>query len=111
MSTGISARHARSCPSYGRGAGPCRCTPTWQAKRWDNRAQRNVVKTFKTRSAAKLWREEDAVALRRGEIAGDRGRRLAEAAMGWLDDIERGHISNRSGDRYKPSTVRSYHQA
>ena len=38
-------------------------------------------------------------------------RRLREAATAWLAGAERGEVRNRSGDPYKPSTLRGYRQA
>jgi hypothetical protein len=71
VSTGISARHARSCASRnGRG---CDCSPTYQAHVWDARAGKRIRKTFPTKTAAKLGRSDAIVALRRGDLSADRG--------------------------------------
>ena len=36
---------------------------------------------------------------------------MRQAADEWLADAERGVITNRSGDRYKPSAIRAYGQS
>lgn len=106
MSTGIEARHTRACSS--RTDGRCDCTPTFQANVWDATAGKRIRKTFKTRSAAKRWRQDAIVALRAGDLSGDRGPMLQEAIERWLAAIDAGHERNRSGDVYKPSAIRGY---
>ena len=107
MSTGIEARHRRSCATKN-GTGRCTCTPTYQAHVWDAKTCRRLRKTFPTRSAAKQWRHDAIVALRSGELSGERGLLLSEAVDRWLDDLRKGHIPNRSGDPYKPAAIRDY---
>lgn len=108
MSTGIEPRHARACSS--RSGKRCDCTPTYQANVWDNRHRRRIRKTFPSRSAAKRWRQDAVVALRRGELQGERGPTLADAAETWLQAVRAEHICNRSGDPFKPSAIRGYEQ-
>jgi integrase len=108
VSTGIEARHARKCAS--RSGGRCDCTPTFQANAYDARAAKRIRKTFPTKTAAKQWRTDAIVALRRGELSADRGPTLAAAAEQWLADVRAGHITNRSGDPFKPSAIRGYEQ-
>ena len=83
------------------------CTPTFQAKVYDARAGRRLSETFSTKTAAKQWRTDAIVALRRGQLSADRGPTLA-AAEQWLADMRAGHITNRSGDPFKPSAIRAY---
>ena len=64
MSTGIEARHARSCMS--RTGGACNCKPTFQAQVYDKAANRRLRKTFDTITAAKQWRTGAAAAIRTG---------------------------------------------
>jgi integrase len=107
MSTGIEARHARSCTHR---TGKCTCSPTYQASVWHAREQRRIRKTFPTKRAAAQWRQEAIVAARRGELSGDRGPVLRDAAMEWLDALRAGHVRTRSGDVYKPAAIRGYEQ-
>ena len=107
MSPGIEARHRRSCATTN-GGNRCNCTPTYQANVWDAKAGRRMRKTFATRTAAKQWRHDAIVALCSGELSADRGPLVSEVIDPWLEDLRQGHICNRSGDPYKPSTIRDY---
>jgi integrase len=106
MAEGIDIRHARSCRS--KGVGSCNCTPTFQAHVWDAKEGKRIRKTFPTRSAAKRWRQDSIVGLRSGALSADRGPRFEDAVDAWLDGLRAGHITTRSGDRYKPATIRAY---
>lgn len=103
-SQGISERHARSCNPQER----CTCTPTFQAHVWDAKSGRRIRRTFDTISAARRWRQDAIVALRNGEMSGDRGPKLSEAVSPWLEGLRAGTITTRSGQAYKPGAVRCY---
>lgn len=107
--TGIEVRHARTCRS--RQGELCDCTPGFRAFVWSARDERRIQKTFATEAAALLWREDARVDLRRGVLVASRPIVLREFADAWLAGAGDGSIRNRSGDRYKPSTVRGYEQA
>jgi integrase len=107
--TGIEVRHARTCSS--RQGEPCNCTPGFRAFVWSARDERRIQKTFPTEAAALLWREDARVDLRRGVLVAAKPVILREFAEAWLAGAKDGSIRNRSGDRYKPSTVRGYDQA
>lgn len=106
MSAGVDERHQRACAS--RSGRRCNCKPTFQANVWDNGTGKRIRRTFATRSAAKQWRSDAQVVLRRGTLTAERGPSLAEAAELWLRDLGDGHLRTRSGDPYKPSAVRGY---
>ena len=108
MATGIRTRHARSCKS--RDGGGCNCTPTYQAQAYDARTGRQVWRTFPTRSAAKLWRQDAQVALRRGTMRPPTAKTIAEAAEVLIAGAHDGTILDRGGKPYKPSTARGYEQ-
>lgn len=78
---------------------------------WSKRDQRLVRKTFATEAAARLWREDARVDLRRGVLVAPRPTRLQDLGDARLAAATEGGIRNRSGDRYKPSTLRGYEQA
>ena len=105
-SLGIEERHARGCARD-----PCTCTPTWRAHLFDKRTGKRVRRTFPTKTAAKLWRQDAAVALRRGTMTPSAGTPTVAAA---LDDLiggmRSGRILNRSGRPYAPASVRGYEQ-
>jgi len=108
MTPGIRTRHARSCKS--RDGGGCNCIPTYQAQAYDARTGRQVWRTFATRSAAKLWRQDAQVALRRGTMRPPTARTIAEAAEVLIAGAHDGTILDRGGKPYKPSTARGYEQ-
>ena len=68
-------------------------------------------KTFPTLAAAKAWRQESQVAVRRGILGAPSPITLDEAAAEWLAAADAGFIRTRSGDAYKPAAVRAYRQA
>jgi len=107
---GIDPRHARSCRSRG-GGGRCNCAPTYQAHVFDQRSGKRIRKTFPSKAAAKTWRQDALVALRTGKLTATRKLTVRQAGEQWLADAERGVITNRSGDRYKPSAIRAYRQS
>ena len=108
MATGIRARHARSCQS--RDGGRCNCTPSYQAQAYDGRTGRQVWRTFPTLSAAKLWRQDAQVALRRGTMRPPTAMTIVEAADVLIAGAHDGSILDRGGKPYKPSTARGYEQ-
>jgi integrase len=101
--TGISERHSRSCAGS-----PCTCTPSFKATVWDARAGRRIIRSFSTITAARQWRQDAYAALRAGTLSADRGPTLDEAAEAWLEAARAGIVRNRSGERYKAATIRSY---
>jgi integrase len=97
------------CPS--RQGEQCSCTPSFRAVAWSHRDQRLVRKTFKSEAAARLWREDARVDLRRGVLVASRPTKLHEIGDAWLSAGLGGGIRHRSGDRYKPCTLRGHEQA
>ena len=71
------------------------------------RENRTIRKTFRSQAEAKAWRGDAHVALRRGTLSGAKSATLSDAATAWFA----GAATNRSGDVYKPSTIRGYEQA
>src|SRR5947199_10020679 len=102
--TGIEIRHTRGCSSHDGGA--CDCTPGYRAWAYSARDERLVRKTFPTEAAALRWREDARVDLRRGVLVAARPVVLREFADAWMSGAKDGSIRNRSGDRYKPSSIR-----
>jgi integrase len=103
---GIAERHARGCATD-----PCTCKPTYQAHVFDARTGKRIRRTFPTKTAAKLWRQDALVALRRGQLSPTAGSPTIATALDELvDGMSAGRILDRSGGRYRPSTVRGYAQ-
>src|SRR5215218_6138907 len=109
MVPGIQVRHSKLCPT--RTGGACRCKPTYQANVWSAREGKRIFKTFPTLAAAKAWRADTQVALRRGTVRAGSSPPLRAAAEAWLEGVKSGAIRNRSGHRYKPSAIRGYEAA
>ncbi|HTE60019.1 MAG TPA: tyrosine-type recombinase/integrase [Solirubrobacteraceae bacterium] len=103
MSKGITIRHQRKCARD-----PCTCKPRFQAEAYDRRTGRRLRRTFKTISGARQWRSDAITAIRRGELTTDLGPTLQEAVDEWLAGARLGHVTNRSGDPYKPAAIRGY---
>jgi integrase len=107
--SGFITRHSRRCPSLAGSA--CSCRPSYQARIWSARDGKRITKTFPTLAAAKAWRVDAVVAIRKGTMRAPTNLTLGEAADAWLAGATEGSIRNRSGDRYKPSAARGYEQA
>jgi len=104
--TGIEVRHRGRCPGD-----PCRCRPAYRAWIYSAAEGRRIRRTFPTYAAARDWRANAWGDVKRGRLRADRGPTVREAAEAWLAGAEDGTIRNRSGDRYKPSTLRGYREA
>jgi integrase len=105
---GLRERHSKRCATTN--GGKCDCTPTWEAFVFDKSTGQKIRYTAKTKTEAKLWRQDAIVALRQGALhaprEGDRrvGQALDDLVAGMLD----GTVFDRSGRRYRPSTIRNY---
>jgi hypothetical protein len=106
---GIVLRHARGCRS--RGGGRCSCIPTYQAQAWSAPEQKTIRKTFSNLDAARGWRHESQVALRKGMLRSSSHLTFEEAASTWLSAAEAGLVRTRTGEAHKPSAIRAYRQA
>jgi integrase len=105
---GIRVRHSRSCPLGTREGARCNCTPGYEAWIYSKRERRKIRKTFPTLAAAKSWRADASVALRKGVMRAPSKVTLREAAEEWLAGAKAGTVRTRSGDEYKPSALRGY---
>jgi len=108
---GIETRHRKGCPGA-RADGRC-CKPTYQAHVFDARAGRRIRRTFTTKTAAKLWRQDAVTALRQGDTAAiaPTGQTVGAALDALIGGMRDGTVLDRSGRRYRPATIRSYHEA
>src|SRR5438132_649868 len=90
---GIQTRHARGCPTLtGKG---CACTPSYQAQVWSAVDQKPIRKTFASLAAAKAWRQDSQVALRKGTPRAPSPTCLNEAADEWLTAAQAGVVRTR----------------
>ncbi|MGI8461205.1 MAG: tyrosine-type recombinase/integrase [Solirubrobacterales bacterium] len=103
---GIFVRHFKACATHS--GGRCNCRPTYQASVWSAGDGRRIKKSFPTLAEAKAWRVDAQGAIRRGTMRAPSQLTLREVAEAWLPGARKGSIRNRSGDRYKPSVIRTY---
>ena len=104
--TGIEVRHLKTCPGP-RDDGRC-CKPAYRASVWVAAENRRVRRTFPTLAAAKRWRQDAIVDARSGALRVQSTATVREVADEWLREARAGIVTNRSGDRYKPSSIRAY---
>lgn len=78
---------------------------------WSARESKRIYRAFPTLAAAKAWRADAQVALRRGTVRAGSTPTLHESAEAWLAGVRSGAIRNRSGHPYKPSAIRGYETA
>lgn len=111
--TGITLRHARTCPAAKtvNERGECKCKPAYQAWAYDRRSERKVYKTFARLSDARAWRGDATVGLRKRTMRAPSSTTLREAAISLVAGMKDGSIRNRKGARFKPSVIRSYDAA
>jgi integrase len=106
---GIVVKHRAGCASK-RGA-RCNCRRVYQAAVWSARDAKRIRKHFDSLTDARAWRAESYGKLRRRELRAPSPMTFAQAAERWLEGMRAGSIRTRSGDVYKPSTIRSYERA
>jgi hypothetical protein len=75
------------------------------------RERKTIRKTFHDLGAARSWRQESQVAIRKGLLRSPSQTTLSEASEQWLAAAEAGLVRTRGGDPYKPSAIRAYRQA
>jgi len=108
---GIEVRHGRGCPAAVATKARCRCEPSYRAWVFSPRDGKKVRKTFPTLAAAKAWRADSVGDIRRGKLRAAAPATLRQAAKAWLEGAKDGSVRTRSGDPFKPSTIRGYEEA
>jgi integrase len=81
---------------------------SWEAAVYDRRTKAKIRKTFPTLAAAKSWRADATVGLRKGTLRAPSSTTLRDAWETWLEAVKRGEILSRNRHPYKPATVRTY---
>jgi integrase len=109
MAEGIVKRHSKGCPA--RAGKRCRCNAGYEAFVYSPRDGKKVRKTFARLAEAKSWRADAKRSVDQGTLRTPTRRTLGEVAGRWLTGAEAGDIGNRSGQPYKPATLRGYRQA
>jgi integrase len=105
----IKKRHSGNCPAK-RGK-RCSCNGGYRAEVYSPRDKKKIRKTFAHRADAQSWAAEVKREVDHGTLRAPTRRTLGEAANAWLAGAEAGTIRNRSGNEYKPATLRGYRQA
>lgn len=106
MAEGIEVRHGKDCRAHA--GGRCNCRPSYRASVWSQRERKKVKKTFPTEAAAKAWRADALVGLRKGTLTSPKPITVRQAAEAYLKGMEDGTIRASGGDPYKPSSIRDY---
>ena len=104
LPAGIRKRHTRSCAA----SRECSCAPSFEAGIYSKRDRRKVRRSFSSLAEAKRWLNEQRKKRDDGALAAPSRISLNEAASRWLELAGSGGALNRSGDRFKPSVIRSY---
>jgi integrase len=105
----IKKRHTSSCPALREKR--CTCGGGYRAEVYSPRDKKKLRKTFRHKGEAESWAADIKRGVDLGTVRAPTKRTLAEAATAWLVGAEEGTIRNRSGNRYKPATLRGYRQA
>jgi Phage integrase, N-terminal SAM-like domain len=109
MATGITKRHSKGCPA--KTGGRCRCDAGYEASVYSKREGKKIRKTFARESEAKSRRAGALGAVARGGLRSSKPTTIRQAWDAWHEGAKSGVITNKSGDHYKPSTLRSYERA
>jgi integrase len=108
-SMNIRKLHSKGCP--GCDGGRCRCGAGWEAAVFSKKDGCKIRKTFANRAEAKTWRDDASAQLAKGGLRAPKPTTVREAWEAWEQGAKEGTVRNRSGDRYKPSALRSYEAA
>ena len=109
MAEGIRKRHSEGCSA--REGGRCNCKAGWEASVYSRRDGKKIRKRFPREAEARSWRAEAKRALDHGTLRSPAKTTLRQAAEVWLAGAEAGEVRTRSGQPYKPATLRGYRQA
>jgi len=108
VAEGIRKRHSKNCSA--REGGRCNCKAGYEAWVFSRRDGKKIRRTFAREAEAKSWRADALGALARGGLRAARPITLDEAWRTWHQGAVAGAVTNRSGDVYKRSALRSYEQ-
>lgn len=106
MAEGIRKRHSKGCGA--RAGKRCSCNAGYEAWVFSKRDGKKIRRTFAREAEAKTWRADALGALARGGLRVAKPTTLEQAWKAWHEGAQRGAVTNRSGDPYKRSALRSY---
>ena len=78
---------------------------------FSRRDGKKIRRTFAREAEAKAWRADALTALARGGLRAAKPITVEQAWEAWHQGARAGAVTNRSGDPYKPSALRSYERA
>jgi integrase len=81
---------------------------SWEAFVYDRREHKKIRKSFASQAAAKSWRHDASVGLRKGTMRAPTSTTLRQAWEAWIEAARRGEILSRNREPFKPSTLRGY---
>jgi integrase len=105
---GIRTIHQRTCAS--RGVGDCNCRPSFQAAISDPNTRQRIRRNFPTQADAKAWRADALHQLATQPPTSGSRATIHQLGDELVSAMEAGVARTRSGDRYKPATIRGYRQ-
>lgn len=108
---GIRRLHSAGCPARKNAEGRCSCNAGYEAFVYDAASGRKIRKTLPTFAAARSWRSDAEHGVRRGTLRGSEPLTVNEAADELIAAMKSGAARTRSGDPYKPSTIRAYRES
>jgi integrase len=104
---GIEVHHAPRCRS--RAGGRCNCQPSYRGHVWSARERKRIRGPwFPTPAQARNWRQDSLVGVRKGTVRAPVNTTVKAAADAFIEGARNGTVLDRSGRRYKPSSVRNY---
>src|SRR5215207_8199002 len=83
----------------------------YRAEVFDRRTNKRIYRTLPTLAAARAWRKDVQVSVKRGEVAAVSSTTVADAWEQWLEGARQGTVRARGGAVYRPSVLRSYRLA
>lgn len=109
MAEGIRKLHSKGCPA--KQDGRCACNAGYEAAVYLPREDKKVRRTFAREAEARSWRSEALVLKAKGGLRAPKPTTVRQGWTAWYEGAKAGTVTNRSGDPYKPSALRSYEQA
>ena len=104
--TGIRKLHSKRCRS--RSGGSCSCGAGWEASVYSKRDGKKIRKVFAREGEARSWQADARSAVAKGGLRAPKPTKLEEAWEAWYEGAQAGTIRNRSGDRFKPGSLRVF---
>jgi integrase len=106
---GIRRLHSDGCPA--RDGGSCRCERGYEASVYDKTSGRKIRRVLPDLAAARAWQTDARSGVQRGTLRPSSAQTIREAAEELIAGMRSGAVRTRSGDPYKPATLRAYDES